>query len=153
VEEFLDFATEIGAIGDLEAENLFSTTEQALRSGATAQTTEQAQEDPVDVFINAVRSVLAAGRAHLTDRKGLEPADNPSSLGWRGHTIPTRTGPEVEWLPRGDRVGWLVSGQVWLLPDESIAVIAGALREQGRSLAISRSTLGKRLREQGWLIE
>jgi len=50
-------------------------------------------------------------------------------------------------------MGWVAGEQIWLLPNESIAVIEGTLREQGRSLGIGRSTLGKRLREKGWLIE
>jgi hypothetical protein len=153
VEEFLDFATEIGAIGDLEAENLSSTAEQALRSRAAAQAIEQAQEDPVNMFVNAIPSALAAGRAHLTDLKDNEPADDPSLFGWRKHLVETKEGTEIEWLARGDRIGWLVDEQVWLLPDESIAAINRVLQETGRSLGIGRNTLGKRLREKGWLVE
>jgi hypothetical protein len=161
VKEFLDFATEIGAIGDLKAEALSSAAEQALCSGATAQATEHAQEDPVEMFINAIASALASGRAHLTSRDGTKPAYAPSLLGWRRITKTyeretagdTYCGTNDDWSPQGDRIGWLASEHAWILPDESIAVIEHVLREQGRSIAISRNTLGKRLRETGWLIE
>ena len=155
VKEFLDFATEIGTIGDLEAEKLYSGAEQDLR--ATAQATEQAQQDPVDMFVNAIRSALASGRAHLTSKDGTQPAYAPSLLGWRKttKTYEGKTAGDIyyDWSPQGDRIGWLASEYVWILPDESIAVIEGVLREQGRSIGISRSTLGKRLRENKWLIE
>jgi hypothetical protein len=150
VKEFLDFAVEIGAIGDLEAEALFTAAEHALRCGATAQAVEQAQEDPVEMFVSGIASALASGRAHLTSRDGTEPANAPSLFGWR--KVP-KNGAEDCWLAQGDRIGWLASDRILILPDESIAVIERVLREQGRSIAISRSALGKRLREKGWLIE
>ena len=155
VEEFLDFATEVGAISALEAHDLSIAAEAALRSSADAQATELAQENPVTMFVDAVVSVLASGRAHLTTKDGTEPASAPSLFGWR--RTPTKRYDQAadgeRWSSQGDRIGWLVSEQVWLLPDQSIAVIEGTLREQGRSLAIGRSTLGKRLREERWLIE
>jgi hypothetical protein len=55
---------------------------EALRSSAAAQETEQAQEDPVQMFVEAIPSVLAAGRAHLTNKDGTSPEEAPS-LGWR----------------------------------------------------------------------
>jgi hypothetical protein len=161
VKEFLDFATEIVAIGDLEAEKLSSDAERALRSGATAQAVEQAQEDPVDMFVNAIPSALASGRAHLTSKDGTKPACAPSLLGWQRTTKtykPESAGDiyyesKDDWSPQGERIGWLASEHVWILPDESIAVVERVLREQGRSIAIGRHTLGRRLRERGWLIE
>jgi len=59
---------------------------------------------------------------------------------------------KVDLSPQG-RIGWLVGEKIWLLPDESIAAVDRVLRDQGRSIAIGRNTLGKRLREKGWLIE
>jgi hypothetical protein len=152
IDEFLDFATDAGAIGDLEAERLSTAAEQTLCSVAAAQVSEQAQEDPINMFAEAIPSVLASCRAHLANKDGTEPAD-ASSLGWRRTSREVSGAIRYDSSPQGDRMGWIAGEQIWLLPTESIAVIEGTLREQGSSLAIGRSTLGKRLREKGWLIE
>jgi len=152
IEEFLDFAIDAGAIGDIEAESLSSAAEQTLCSVATAQVSEQAQEDPVNMFVEAISSVLASCRAHLVNKDGTEPAD-ALSLGWRRTPREILGAMRYDSSPQGYRMGWVAGEQIWLLPNESIAVIEGTLREQGRSLGIGRSTLGKRLREKGWLIE
>jgi hypothetical protein len=152
VETFLEFASSVaGAIGDLEATDLKETAKQKLIAACEIQADEQRQDDPVDMYRNAIGSVLAAGRAHLTETTGAQP-DDPSLLGWR--RIPRRDslgGQHFDWMPQGDRIGWLSSDQIWLLPDESIAAADRMLREQGRSLGISRNALGKRLREKSMI--
>jgi len=108
----------------------------------------------VRMFVEAIASVLAAGRAHLTDKDGCKPADDdPSVFGWRKSQRKTLMETRDEWSPQGDRIGWLVGEQVWLLPDESMAAVNRLLHEQGRSIPVSRNSLGKRLREQEWLTE
>jgi hypothetical protein len=86
----------------------------------------------------------------LTSRDGNKPSDgDPSIFGWRK----TQVGISGVWAPHGDRIGWLVDARVWLLPNETIAAINCVLQQQGRSLPVGRSTLGKRLRDAGLLVE
>jgi hypothetical protein len=159
VNQFLNFATDIGAISDLNAETLSDTVRAKLEIQTAVQANEQAQEDPVTIFVEAVPALLAAGRAHLTDKDGNKPgkadrgADTAFLFGWRKRERETFTGTRNEWSPQGDRIGFLVELQVWLLPEIAIAAINRLLGEQGRSLPIGRHTLGKRLREAGWLAE
>lgn len=152
VKEFLDFAVEIRAIGDLEAEAKSEAAEEALRSSAAAQAIEQAQEDPVRMFVEGIPSVLASCRGHLTNKDGTAP-EEASSLGWRQTSRQVFGTTSYDAVPQGDRIGWLVGEQVWLLPNESLAAVNRLLHEQGRSIPVSRDSLGKRLREQKWLIE
>jgi hypothetical protein len=80
---FLNFATDIDAISDLNAETLSDTVRTKLDTQTTVQANEQAQEDPVTMFVEAVPALLAAGRAHLTDRDGDKPLANPSHRSFR----------------------------------------------------------------------
>ena len=153
IHQFIEFATCVGAVGDQEPDQLIANAKQSLLTSVEVQKEEQSLEDPADVYMNAVPSLLAAGRAHLTTKGGNHP-NNPSCFGWR--KVPRRNQLEVlkdDWLPQGDRIGWLADNQVWLLPDESVAAVERLLREQGRSLAVSRNALGKRLREKNLLAE
>jgi len=153
IHQFIEFATCVGAVGDQEPDQLIANAKQSLLTSVEVQKEEQSLEDPADVYMNAVPSLLAAGRAHLTTKGGNHP-NNPSCFGWR--KVPRRNQLEVlkdDWLPQGDRIGWLADNQVWLLPDESVAAVERLLREQGRSLAVSRNALGKRLREKKLLAE
>jgi hypothetical protein len=110
--EFLNFAVDAGAIGDLEAEALLGRGEQALHYLAANQAGEQTQEDPVIMFVGAIPAVLAAGRAHLTSRDGNKPSyDDPSIFGWRNVHRETPVGISADRAPHGDRLGWLVDEQ------------------------------------------
>jgi hypothetical protein len=153
-EIFLDFALEIDAVGDIEAARLLGDAEARLGAITAIQAVEQQQEDPVDIFVNAIPALLAAGKAHLADKDGSKPGSDPSLLGWRESTrYDAQRNSHTYWVEQGDRIGWLADGQVWLLPDVSVAAVERLLRDQGRSLGIGRNALGKRLREKDWLVE
>ena len=59
-------------------ETLSDTVRAKLETQTAVQANEQAQEDPVTIFVEAVPALLVAGRAHLTDKDGDRPciADN-----------------------------------------------------------------------------
>src|SRR5262249_28326096 len=105
-------------------------------------------EDPAEIFLDAVPTLLAAGRAHIASRNGGVPCDKPATLGWRKR----EHGEEWTWEPQGKRIGWVAEKQIWLLPDVAIGEVDAMLRDQGRGIRISRRTLGRRLREAGKLI-
>lgn len=56
-----------------------------------------------------------------------------------------------EWRPQGDHVGWLVGGEIYLQSDASYAVVQRLARDGGDQLAVTLSTLKKRLKERGKL--
>jgi hypothetical protein len=161
IDWFLAFAEEAGAIDADEHARRWETAWRALCAGAAAQGAEQREENPVPVFIEAVPAVLAGGMAHVAGRDGEAPQDgDPSNLGWQKRSsrkvdmgddgfVET----ETAWMPRGDRIGWVEGGQLWLLPAVAFKAVEMLLRGQGKAIAITAGTLGKRLRDAGWLLE
>jgi hypothetical protein len=73
------------------------------------------------------------------------------AYGWRERELNDR----IVYDARGARIGWLYEPDdvLWLLPNESLAEVNRALRGQGRTITISKRTLGRRLREAGLLFE
>jgi hypothetical protein len=161
IEEFLRFAVEVGAIDEAERKRRLAIGWQKLCGGATAQGDELREDDPVTMFVEAIPTLLAAGRAHVSGRDGEVPqdGDDPNVLGWRRRVSTLHeahgcyTEVESTHQPLGDRIGWVEGGALWLLPDETIAAVNRMLREQGRGIPVSQRTLGRRLREAGWLVD
>lgn len=162
IETFLAFAEEAGAIDAAERARQWETAWRALCAGAAAQGSEQREENPVPMFIEAIPEVLAAGMAHVAERDGEAPQDgDPNILGWQkrlsrkvdvggdGSYIES----ETAWMPQGDCIGWVAGGQLWLLPAVAFKAVEMLLRGQGKAIPITAGTLGKRLRDAGWLLE
>jgi hypothetical protein len=155
VEEFLDFAVEIGAVTADEANTLSNAALAILQTKTGAQAAEQAEENPVVLFLGSIPSILDAGIAHLTDKDGHKPVSEsllPTSFGWRERSR-DMFGTVTEWEPRGNRIGVLVDGQIAILPDPAIAAVNHLLAQQHLSIALSRTTLGKRLRDAKYLVD
>jgi hypothetical protein len=125
-------------------------------TGAKAQRVEQADADPVTMFVGAISTLLSAGKAHVVSRSGATPYDaDPTLYGWRP-LLRTNGEPEETrglYQPQGDKIGYLDGDRLFLLPDVAIGAVNRMLRDQDRELPASRSTLGRRLRECGWLDE
>jgi hypothetical protein len=81
-EIFLEFAIEIGAIGNPEREELAQRSVRALNELIARQANYQHAGDPASRFMNLLRTGLSAGQAHLADRTGRAP-EVPAAWGWR----------------------------------------------------------------------
>jgi hypothetical protein len=154
VHEFLTFALQSGAIDLAMAKTWFANAKTALQDITGAQKVEQAQEDPVNLFVDRVVSLLASGAAHLTDKDGTEPEWAPTLLGWRATTETYKEAGALpvirtKMTPQGHRIGWLTDTEVWLLPDETLDAVQ---RVNGHTFPIGRNALGKRLRDRGLLV-
>jgi hypothetical protein len=149
---FFDFAVHVGAME--RAEPRFEAVWNALLASAEGQQDEQRQADPVVVFLEAVPALLAAGKAHFADRNGELPSDfDPVALGWRRKSTMHENDIGPTHLPCGTCIGWVEDDELWLIPDAAIAAVDALLREQGQGIAITKSTLGKRLWDSGKLKE
>jgi bifunctional DNA primase/polymerase-like protein/uncharacterized protein DUF927 len=159
VEQLANFARDVGAIEQDQGERWFETVRAELLDGARAQSVEQRQDDPVVIFIEAIPTVLAAGRVHVAGHDGEAPqVEEPSAYGWNRRSSLLSYGLSAEEIgathqPQGNRIGWVDGDALWLLPDPAIGAVNKMLSEQGRSLPVSRRTLGQRLRDSGWLTE
>jgi hypothetical protein len=144
LETFLAFATEIGAIADARASELWERGWKALVDAAAAQAEHQVSEEPTRQFRELLESAIVGGDAHLVDAKTDEKPNDPGRWGWRFGLD--------EWRPRGRRVGWLAAdGSLLLEPGVAFAAAQRTAREQGTALLVNQRTMWKRLHEKGLL--
>lgn len=140
---YLDFAVDAGILAAAERDHLSRRCWEALREAAAAQAKHQGESEPTAKFLTILRSLLTSGRAHLAARNGGEPGRAPESCGWSRENS--------NWIPHGDRVGWVDDDNLYLdlTAAYRLAQIAG--RDAGEVLAVSEPTLKKRLSERGLL--
>jgi len=143
-ELFLEFGQACGAIDRPERDRLARRCWEALRDAATEQAKHQAATEPAARFLDLLRSLLSSGRAHLEAREGGEPSRSPETCGWKGDN-------SVQRMPRGECIGWVKDGDVFLEPAAAFRAIQLAGRDVGEVLPIAESTLRKRLHERGFL--
>ena len=147
-ETFLRFALEAGAIGEEERSDLWTRAWRALGEAARRQAQHQASEDPVARFIDLLAAAVASGHAHVADAGTGETPEDPRRWGWRSgdaQNDPRRD----EWRSRGELVGWLEGKELLLEPEVAYACAQKLARSQGDDLAMSKTTLYKRLHERG----
>ncbi|HEX4110938.1 MAG TPA: PriCT-2 domain-containing protein [Stellaceae bacterium] len=158
IEALAHFAQHIGAIDETESKHLVERARKSLLDLAAAQGEEQAEEDPALRFVRLIGEGLAAGRCHLTNKRGGEPqqggepAEYLAACGWRQEK---RHGPEgveyTNWRPMGDRIGFIENDDVWLPGALAFAAAERLSKDQNRSLGVTEATLGKKLAEMGYV--
>ena len=140
-ELFLEFAREVGAINQQEAEELEGRRQRAFTQLCPLQAKHQNASDPALRFLALLQAALAYGRAHVADRRGRAPKE-ATGWGWQRRTNGRG------WLPKGTRIGWVAGGDLFLDPAASYHVaqeLAGAER------LVGEQTLRHRLHERGLL--
>ena len=149
---FLDFAIEVGALNEEEAEALWERIWKALGAAAEAQAQHQGAGDPVRRFLELLAAAIAGGQAHIATRDGDAPEagdQNPAAWGWTW----VRPGGLVgAWRANGPCVGWLDDNTLYLEPNASFATSQRLATTQGDSIAVTVQTLHKRMNERGLLI-
>jgi hypothetical protein len=142
-ELFLAFAEECGAVSSERRQGLSDRCCQALRDSAAAQSKHHAATEPAAQFITTLKTLLTSGRAHLATLGGTQPEWAPGSCGWR------RDG--GDWSAHGDRIGWIDGRNIYLDAKAAYRLVQAAGRDSGEVLAVSETTLKKRLREKNLL--
>jgi hypothetical protein len=147
---FLRFALAVKAVGADEAEALRRSAAAALADAAERQTEHQADAEPAAHFLRLVAAAITSGRAHMAAPDGQSP---PIAVrwGWRLETRGAGQNATEEWRPNGRRVGWVEDDLLYLDPTAAYAEAQDMAKAQGESLAVSPTTLAKRLHERGLL--
>jgi Domain of unknown function (DUF3854) len=147
----LRFACDVGALSREESEALWRRCWAGLEVAARVQRRHQEVSEPTRRFFELLAAALASGRAHVASPDGQEPTA-PASWGWRKVTVETGPYTRDEWRPQGKRVGWLDGENLYLEPEASYAEVQALAGQQGDSLAVTASTLRKRLYERKLLV-
>ena len=75
----------------------------------------------------------------------------PMRWGWRRRTVGTGDFQEVQWEPKGDRVGWIEGEDVYLQPEAAYQAARRFASDSGDGFSLAIRTLHKRLHERGLL--
>jgi hypothetical protein len=113
---FADYATDMGAITEVERESLLLQGATHLSRLMEVQAAYLQDADEVDRFLSLLRAAFTMGRAHLSDHlTNGPPNSDPSYWGWRNLTRHDARGREyTQEDPLGDRIGWLADSAIYL---------------------------------------
>lgn len=154
-EVFMRFAVDRGAIERARADELTQICEDALLIIGSDQGAYIRSEEPTTQFIDLVAALLSSGRGHLCDVKTNNvplPPHEPRLLGWTYGRERTQEEHLVEtWIAQGPCIGWIDEAMVYLEPSVAFAEAQKLARDQGASIPFTKSTLYKRMKEQGIL--
>jgi Domain of unknown function (DUF3854) len=148
---FLGFAEHEGVISAEESKALWKRGWNDLCEVAELQAVHHLAAEPTQHFLSLISAALASGRAHIASPEGGCPSECPEAWGWRGIQSSNGSDSEHSWQSQGRRIGWIEDEDLYLEPEASFAEAQRLATEQGDSLAISLSTMSKRLREKGHL--
>ncbi len=145
--KFLKFAVSVGAISEEERGRLRQQCWDALIVAAQEQRSFQLTSDPAKYFLNLLHSALGTGRIHLANVDTNGQPDNAAAVGWRRTLVNSHD----KWQPQGRCVGWTNGKYVYLDRDAALAEMQHFAQDQGLSITISITKLGKALKEHGLL--
>lgn len=156
LESFLRFALESQAISSEEKSKYETACQDAILKMAMAQADHQEGEDSAVRFLQIVGSAFTSGRAHCVDSKtGMKP-ENPALWGWQPRGEALFVGSDEpkasDWIPRGDKIGWIDGNELLLEPDATYAVVQRIASEQTDPLPVQKQTIIKRLAEKGYIV-
>ena len=144
-DRFLRFAVECAELSSDERDAFHSMGHEALLTMVLEQELHQQSEDPARRAIALLESALASGKAHVAGADGDCPG-NRGAWGWR------KLDAVVGWVAQGDRVGWIIEGQLYVEPEAFYTLVQRLAIQRGTSLGLTPETLRKRLHEGGYLL-
>ena len=151
LEFFLEFAVSSGAITVQAKDALWERAWRALSSVAVEQGQHLADSEPVQRFLELLRSALASGAAHIAGADGKEPID-AEALGWRSQMFGAGENLREDWRAQGERVGWIDGRDLYLEPGAAYQVAKRRGEMSGDGIAIGQKTLHRLIRERNILI-
>ena len=149
-ETFITFATDTGALTAEEGARLWERVHKGVLEALEPQAALQAQSDPVARFFDLLTGLFTSYRAHLAEATtGDYPGD-----GWGWETYPHRDqyNQEERHRAKGDRIGWVEEGALYLEPGATYRALSMFARDQGEGVPVTERTLWKRLAERGHLL-
>jgi hypothetical protein len=140
---FLDFAKDVGALDDEEADDLWTRGFAALAEAAAHSSHCVTAAEPTRLYFQLLIGAITSGRAHVANTNGNAP-ESPQPWGWRreefGNNPPS-------WRAQGKRIGWLDGDFLYLEPTAAFAAAQEIGAVTGEGLAIGERALATRLRE------
>jgi len=137
VEIYLQFADDQGAIERDVRESLAAECWEKLGAVAAKQAAHLESEEPAARYLQLLRAAFVSGQAHLVRREDGGKPESAQNCGWH------RVGGDLE--PKGACVGWVDGGDIYVEQTAAYGVVQIMARTTGSGLAITLSTLNRRL--------
>ena len=154
LELFFRFCLHHDVLSEEEVRQKLAKAERLFIALAAEQNVQLRGADPTVRFVELLIAALSSGKAHLESTKednygSVQPID-PNKYGWR---IKHGEGNKPYYQAQGERIGWVgEKGEIYLQGDSAYKVIQEYARAQGDHIAMSKSTLYKRMKEKGMLL-
>ena len=142
----LQFGKDRGHISDEEITRIKTATLTAATGVAELQMSVDQESSDADRFIKFLRSSLAMGDAHLSNKHGTCPADH-STWGWKK----TGTPDNEATYGQGSKIGWIFEKEIHLDMKAALIVIKTFSTRLGNYLGSSERAISKALFEAGML--
>ncbi len=144
----LSYAVDAGAVDEVEARVILARAEGGLIEAAKAHVEATSGGDPATRFIEVLRSLFAAGKAHARDKKTGEHPPGCEELGWEDETDEKST--NMYRPKRGaEFVGWADGEHLYLDREAAYAAVAGFAQRGGIPFSVKPRAAWAALKRAG----
>lgn len=140
---YFDYAVRCKAITKETASKYYLSIEATIRASAVKKKEQLKQEDPCELYVNAIKDLLSSGRAKVID---LNKKDLPEDVQNYGYTS-LSLGPE-----RDGFIGWKDEKGYYLNTNASYSAVTTYYTRQDMSFVTNPNTLWRQLRDCKYLI-
>jgi hypothetical protein len=143
----MEFAVAVGAISRQDADSKLEVIQADLKKFANEHAEQIADENPVEQFLNNVRTVLFMGAAHISTLDGTAPYGIESITGWEFNRESEKDGLLTKtWRARGSLIGFIHGKKLMLHPKATHAAVSVHAAKQNQIIP-SEYMVGRLLRE------
>ena len=136
---FFDYAVRIKALTKAEATEYYKLIESGVTKNARKKEEQLKQEDPCELYVNAIRDLLSSGRSKVIDLDRKDLPDYPYA--------PLDLGPDREGF-----IGWKDDKGYYLNTNASYSAVTAYYTRQDTSFVTNPNTLWRQLRDSKILI-
>lgn len=144
----LSYAVGTGALDEARARRLLGQAEGGIVEAAKAHVEATSGGDPATRFVEVLRSLFAAGRAHVRDKKTGEHPPGHEELGWEDETD-EKTGSMYRPKRSAEFVGWADGEHVYLDREAAYAAVAWFAQRGGIPFGVKPRAVWGALKQAG----
>jgi len=147
----VDFWKSVGAVNEIEAENLLKKGCAALKGLGDAQAGIIRDQDPCARFVETIATLLAEHRIHFAGRNSGDAPENAGAWGWV--LLNDNTGvSKYQVASQSELTGWVEEDVIYLIPEAAYRAVIKFCRDQGEPFVISKNEILRRLERKKMLV-
>jgi len=147
----INFWKSVGAVNEMEAEDLLKKGYAVLKSLGEAQAHTIQDQDPCARFVETIATLLAEHRIHFAERNRGDAPENAGAWGWV--LLDDTTGVnKYRVASQSELVGWVEEDVIYLIPEAGYRAVITFCRDQGEPFVISKNEILRRLERKKMLV-